>query len=165
MLRTRQAFGVALAAASLATPAAAEVLDAVYRGTLVCGDLPFASGMQREAIEVTIAGGTVRYRHVVRLSTATAEATAEQGSGTLSGHKLELKGSWKGAGREYQASYSGTFVRRSAVLKGTQTWAEGGKTRIAGAGLRSVWSQPRMEWDQGGCPPDDVVQAILTAMG
>ena len=114
--------------ASLATPAAAQVLDAVYRGTLVCGNLPFASGKMREAIEVTIAGGSVQFKHVVRLTTAAVEPTAEQGSGTLSGQKLELQGSWKGAGHEYQSSYSGTFVRRSAELKGTQTWSEGGKS-------------------------------------
>jgi len=29
---------------------------------------------------------------------------------------------------QYQAKYSGTFVRRSAKLKGTQTWTAGGKT-------------------------------------
>ena len=128
MLRTRQAIGVLMAAATLATPATAQVLDAVYRGTLLCGNLPFASGKLREAIEVTIVGGSVRYSHVVRLSTSAAEATREQGTGSLNGRKLELQGSWKGSGREYQAQYSGTFVRRSAVLNGTQTWTEGGQS-------------------------------------
>lgn len=130
MLRTRQTLGV-LAAAMMATtcvPAAAQVLDAVYRGTLVCGNLPFVSGKMREAIEVTIAAGAVRYSHVVRLSATAVEATREQGSGTLNGPQLELQGVWKGAGHEYQAQYSGTFVRRSAVLKGTQTWTEGGQS-------------------------------------
>ena len=56
------------------------------------------------------------------------EPVAEQGTGTLSGQNIDLQGSWKGGTREYEAKYSGTFVRRSAKLKGTQTWTEGGKT-------------------------------------
>ena len=35
---------------------------------------------------------------------------------------------WKGGSRTYEAKYGGTFVRRSAKLKGTQTWMDGGKT-------------------------------------
>ncbi len=130
MLRTRQALGVvaAITMAAPGTPATAQVLDAVYRGTLVCGNLPFVSGRMREAIEVTIAAGAVRYSHVVRLSSSSAQATPEVGTGSLSGQRLELHGAWKGSGHEYQAHYSGTFVRRSAVLKGTQTWTEGGKS-------------------------------------
>ena len=50
------ALAAALAAAASA-PAAAEVLDAVYRGTLMCDKLPFAKAKTREAIAVTIAGG------------------------------------------------------------------------------------------------------------
>jgi hypothetical protein len=51
------------------------------------------------------------------------------------------------------------------------TWAEGGAVRIISAGTGSAtaqrwrWSQPRMMWEEGGCPPDKVLQAILTAMG
>jgi len=37
----------------MAKPAAAEVLDATYRGTMVCDKLPFNSYKMREAIEVT----------------------------------------------------------------------------------------------------------------
>ena len=33
-----------------AVPAAAQVRDAVYRGTLVCDKLPFSAGKGREAI-------------------------------------------------------------------------------------------------------------------
>jgi len=125
---TRTRYAAAAMAVMLGVPASAQVLDAVYRGTLVCGKLPFAGGKQREAIEVTIAAGAVSYSHVVRLGNTDVEATPERGSGSLSGQKLELQGSWQGAGHAYQASYSGTFVRRSAKLKGTQTWAEGGAT-------------------------------------
>lgn len=129
MRRTRHlTAALAVMCAAAGAPAAAQVLDAVYRGTLVCGKLPFAGGKQREAIEVRIAAGAVSYSHVVRLSSSGAEATPEQGSGTLSGQRLELQGSWQGAGHAYQARYSGTFVRRSAKLTGTQTWTEGGNT-------------------------------------
>ena len=44
------------------------------------------------------------------------------------GQKLSLDGSWKGGNRKYEAKYSGSFVRRSAKLRGTQTWTDGGKT-------------------------------------
>jgi hypothetical protein len=51
---------VVLAAVTVtATPAAAEVLDATYRGTMVCDKLPFTSDKMREAIEVTIAGEVI----------------------------------------------------------------------------------------------------------
>jgi hypothetical protein len=131
MARTGQVVGMLAAAmmmAASATPAAAEVLDAVYRGTMVCEKLPFTSTKLREAIEVTIAGGAARYNHVVRLRDSAAEAVPEQGDGKVSGQGIELQGSWKGKGREYQAKYSGTFVRRSAQLKGTQSWTDGTKT-------------------------------------
>ena len=49
-------------------------------------------------------------------------------SSAVDGQGIELQGSWKGKGREYQAKYSGNFVRRSAHLKGTQSWTDGGKT-------------------------------------
>ena len=129
MVRAGIAIGVLAAAmvATAGTPAAAEVLDAVYRGTLVCDKLPFTNTKMREAIEVTISGGAARYSHVVRLRD-TAEATAEQGNGTVNGQDISLQGSWSGGNREYKASYSGTFVRRSARLRGTQTWTDGGRT-------------------------------------
>ncbi len=120
---------VVLAAVTvMATPAAAEVLDATYRGTMVCDKLPFTSDKMREAIEVTITGGAARYSHVVRLRNLAVEAAAEQGTGTIDGQKIDLQGTWNGGGREYAAKYSGSFVRRSASLKGMQTWTDGGKT-------------------------------------
>jgi len=113
--------------AATAMPVSAQVRDAVYRGTLVCDKLPFSAGKGREAIEVTITGDTVRYSHVVRLRDA-AEPVPEQGKGSLSGQDIELQGSWKSGNREYEAKYSGAFVRRHADLKGTQTWTDGGKS-------------------------------------
>ncbi len=117
---------LAIALAIAGTPASAQVRDAVYRGTMVCDKLPFSAGKSREAIEVTITGGAVRYTHVVRLR-STAEPTPENGTGTLSGNTINLQGSWKGGNRQYEAKYSGTFVRRHANLKGTQSWSDGGK--------------------------------------
>jgi hypothetical protein len=128
MTRTATAVGVIAVAISVAASSArAEVRDAVYRGTLVCDKLPFSAGKGREAIEVTIAGGTVRYSHVVRLRDV-AEAVPEQGKGSLNGQDIELQGSWKSGSRQYEAKYTGSFVRRHADLKGTQTWNDGGKT-------------------------------------
>ena len=61
-------------------PALAQVRDATYRGTMVCDKLPFSAGKSREAIVVTIAGGTVRYSRVVRLRAA-AEPVPRRGHG------------------------------------------------------------------------------------
>jgi hypothetical protein len=118
---------LALAFVTAGTPASAEVRDAVYRGTMVCDKLPFTVGNGREAIEVTISGNTVRYTHAVRLH-GTAAPTSEVGSGTLSGNDISLLGSWNDGARQYEAKYSGTFVRRHASLKGVQTWNDGNKT-------------------------------------
>lgn len=128
MVRTATAVCTIAAAISVSVPSAtAQIRDAVYRGTLVCDKLPFAPRRGREAIEVTIAGGTVRYSHVVRLRD-TAEAVPEQGKGSLNGQDIELQGSWKSGNHQYEAKYTGSFVRRHADLKGTQTWIDGGKT-------------------------------------
>ena len=130
MVRMGHAVLAAAMTTAMGTHATAEVLDATYRGTMVCDKLPFTGDKMREAIEVTIAGGTTRYRHVVRLRSGAVEAAAEQGSGTIDGQKIDLQGAWKSGSRSYEAKYSGSFVRRSAVLKGSQTWTDGGKTVI-----------------------------------
>jgi len=72
--------------------------------------------------------GGVQGLHRRSLRNLAVEAAAEQGSGAIDGQKIDLEGTWKGGGREYAAKYSGSFVRRSARLKGTQTWTDGGKT-------------------------------------
>ena len=128
MMRGRHAVLAAAMTIAMATPVAAQVLDATYRGTMICDKLPFTSDAMREAIEVTIAGGAGRYSHVVRLSKVAVEDAAEQGTVKLDGQSIALQGGWKGGGRSYEAKYSGNFVRRSAKLKGTQTWTDGGKT-------------------------------------
>ena len=129
MKRTESAIVMLAAAMAVMawTPAAAEVRDAVYRGTLVCDKLPFTEKGMREAIDVTISGSAASYSHVVRLRDA-PETAPENGAGKVDGQSINLEGSWKGSNREYQAKYSGTFVRRSALLKGTQTWNDDGKT-------------------------------------
>ena len=128
MVRVRHAVLAAAMMTAMAVPAAAQVLDATYRGTMICDKLPFTSDKMREAIEVTISDGTVRYSHVVRLTKVAVEAEAEQGTGALDGQKISLQGSWKGGNRMYEAKYGGSFVRRSAKLRGTQTWTDAGKT-------------------------------------
>ena len=130
MVRKGYAMGALAAVAMLSAmnkPAAAEVLDAVYRGTMVCDKLPFTKQQMRESIEVTISGGKASYKHVVRLADKPV-AAAEQGTGTVSGQAISLQGAWKDSGREYEAKYSGEFVRRSARLKGSQNWTADGKT-------------------------------------
>jgi len=124
----RGVFGLLIVASAVAgTPASAQVRDAVYRGTMVCDKLPFTVGNGREAIEVTISGSAARYTHAVRLHGAPAPIP-ETGTGALSGNEISLQGSWKSGNRQYEAKYSGTFVRRHASLKGVQTWNDGGKT-------------------------------------
>jgi hypothetical protein len=137
MVRIGLRIGVVAAAgiAIAATPASAQVRDAVYRGTMVCDKLPFSAGKIREAIEVTIGAGAVPYTHVVRLAHA-AEATPEKGTGTLSGQNVTLQGSWQGGNRKYEADYSRSFVRRHAFIKVKQAWSNGGKT-ISGASVPS----------------------------
>ena len=69
--------------------------------------------------------------------------------------------------------YRGTLANPQSLPQGhlEVTWAEGGAMRIIGGGKGSAatqhwtWSQPRATWEQGGCPPEQVLQAIFTAMG
>ena len=61
-------------------------------------------------------------------ATPRSKPLREQGTGTIDGQKIKLQGTWKSGSRQYEAKYSGSFVRRSAKLKGTQTWTDGGKT-------------------------------------
>jgi capsid protein len=117
----------ALAVTMLGAPARAQVRDAVYRGTLVCDKLPFFETAAREAIEVGIAGGAAKYTMVVRLRDQ-SETAQEAGAGKVDGQAISLQGEWTGKSDSYKASYSGTFVRRSAKLTGTQTWTHDGKT-------------------------------------
>ncbi len=103
-----------------------QVLDAVYRGTLVCAKLPFTEFGMREAIAVTISGGNASYTHVVRLRES-PEPGEEKGTAKVDGARITLEGNWKGDAGQYNANYSGSFVRRSAKLVGTQTWTHQGR--------------------------------------
>lgn len=68
--------------------------------------------------------------------------------------------------------YRGTMANPQPLARDTLevTWAEGGSLRIVTAESASMarepwsWSQPRLVWDQGGCPADKVLNAIMTAM-
>lgn len=113
---------------AVASAASAQVRDASYRGTLVCGKVPFIRSPARSAIEVSITGNSAKYTHAVIISGRAVIGT-ETGAGTVDGAKINLKGQWKGDQHEYSASYSGSFVRRSAKLSGVQTWTHGGKTQ------------------------------------
>ena len=99
MVRVKHAALAAAMMIAMGTPVAAQVLDATYRGTMICDKLPFTSDKMREAIEVTITGGTARYSHVVRLSKVAVEAATEQGTGKVNGQKIDLQGSWKSGSR------------------------------------------------------------------
>ncbi len=103
---------------------------------MVCDKLPFIHTNMREAIDVTIAGGAVRYTHVVRLRES-AEAKPEQGTGTLSGQDISLQGAWDGGARQYKASYSGSFVRRSASSKAPRPGPTAARPSPAPAPARS----------------------------
>ncbi len=65
--------------------------------------------------------------------------------------------------------YRGTMHNPQPLQDGQLevTWAEGGAVRIIGpaAPKRWRWSQPHATWEEGGCPPDVILQAIFTAMG
>lgn len=119
--------GAMAALSAVSVPATAQtkrqtkVLDAAYRGTMVCAKLPFTEFAMREAITVTLSGGSGTYIHVVRLKDK-PEPVEEKGAAKLDGARLSLEGTWKGDAGQYQANYSGSFVRRSAKLIGTQTW-------------------------------------------
>jgi hypothetical protein len=96
MVRIGLMIGVVAAAgiAIAATPASAQVRDAVYRGTMVCDKLPFSAGNIREAIEVTISKGAVQYTHVVRLQYGgwDAQRTKHHPARILAGRQSEIRG-------------------------------------------------------------------------
>lgn len=116
-----------IACAAFIAPAQAQVRDAIYRGTLVCGKLPFAEDPTRAAIEVKLAGNEGPYERPVHMPVRTKVVGKETGTAKVDGDKIALTGGWKGEKDSYEATYSGTFVRRSAKLTGTQSWTHEGK--------------------------------------
>jgi hypothetical protein len=82
--------------------------------------------------------------------------------------KIDLQGTWKSGRRAYEAKYSGSFERRSAKIKGTQTWTDGGKTVVrtcAGAIKRPLKPflprQKRAAEEHGSQPADTVAKVEI----
>jgi len=69
----------------------------------------------------------------------------------------------------HRRMYRGAMANPQSLSPGQleATWAEGGAVRIIGSAPqeRWRWSQSRATWEEGGCPPDPVFQAVLAAMG
>jgi hypothetical protein len=117
-----------VAGVMVAVPAQAQVRDAEYRGTLVCGRLPFAQDPSRTAITVKLTGSEGPYERPVHMPVRGKIAGQETGKVKVDGDKIAITGGWKGEKSSYEASYSGTFVRRSAKLTGQQSWTHEGKS-------------------------------------
>jgi hypothetical protein len=117
----------AAACVMFAAPAHAQVRDADYRGTLVCEKLEFAQDAQRAAIVVKIAGGQGTYERTV-YAARSKPAGKETGTAKVDGEKISLSGGWKDEKDSYEASYTGSFVRRRAKIAGTQKWTRDGKS-------------------------------------
>lgn len=129
MLKSIVFIGLAAAAgATLAMPVQAQVRDAEYRGTLVCGKLPFAQDPTRAAIVVKLAGNEGPYERPVHMPAHGKIAGQETGKAKVDGDKITITGGWKGEKSSYEASYGGAFVRRSAKITGTQNWTHEGKS-------------------------------------
>lgn len=129
MFKRVMSVGLAAAAgAMLAMPVQAQVRDAEYRGTLVCGKLPFAQDPTRAAIAVTLTGNEGPYERPVHMPARSKVIGQETGKVKVDGDKITLTGGWKGDKSSYEASYNGTFVRRSAKLTGEQNWTHEGKS-------------------------------------
>ena len=107
--------------------AQAQVRDAEYRGTLVCGKLPFAQDPARAAIVIKLSGNEGPYERPVYAGRSKPDGK-ESGTAKVDGDKIALTGGWKGDKDSYEASYAGSFVRRRAQLTGTQTWVHDGKS-------------------------------------
>ena len=117
----------AVAGTIMVGPAQAQVRDAEYLGTLICEKLPFAQDPSRAAIAVKLSGSEGPYDRVV-YGGRSKPAGKETGTVKVDGDKISLTGGWKGDKDSYEASYSGTFVRRSAKLTGTQKWTHDGQS-------------------------------------
>jgi len=127
-VKSARTFLLALMLACAASPTQAQVRDATYRGTLVCGKLPFAEDPVRAAIEVDLTGGIGTYNRPVHAPTRLIVAGTEAGTASVNNNKIYLAGGWKDDKNFYDAIYTGAFVRRSAKLTGTQIWTHDGKS-------------------------------------
>ena len=128
MFKAVTSVAVVMATGALLTmPATAQVRDADYRGTLVCGKLAFTQDT-RAAITVKIKGNEGAYERPVHIAAKSRVVGKESGTAKVDGDKITITGGWKGDNSSYDATYSGTFVRRSAQLTGTQNWTHDGKS-------------------------------------
>jgi hypothetical protein len=112
---------------AMTSTASAQVRDAIYRGALTCTKALFVKDAERAVMEVAITGTSAKYKRPVLIAGANA-AGVESGDGSVDGAAIKLTGNWKGDKASYDASYSGTFVRRGAKLTGDQKWIVDGKT-------------------------------------
>ena len=128
MTKRMGALWLTAACVVLAAPVQAQVRDADYRGTLVCGKLPFAQDPQRAAVLVKISGNEGPYERPVHMPIRGKIVGKETGTAKLDGSKITLTGGWKSEKDSYEASYTGTFVRRRAKITGTQKWTRDGKS-------------------------------------
>ena len=102
MVRTGYALGALAVVAMISAmnkPAAAEVLDAVYRGTMVCDKLPFTSRQMREAIEVTIAGGDGALQSRGTSCRQAGGRYRSKAPAPSAARTSRLQGAWKDSGR------------------------------------------------------------------
>jgi hypothetical protein len=82
---------------------------------------------------------------------------------------LENQSVLKDSDRNYRGPMDNPQTLRQGKLE--VTWVQGGALRIVDSNIglasshRWRWSQPRMVWEEGGCPSDNIVQAVLAAMG
>jgi hypothetical protein len=128
MIKRLMALGMLTAAGLIpAMPAQAQVRDAEYRGTLVCERLPFAQDPARTAIVIKLTGNEGPYERPVYAGRSKPDGK-ESGTAKVDGDKIALTGAWKGEKDSYEASYTGSFVRRRAKLAGTQKWVHDGQS-------------------------------------
>lgn len=82
----------------------------------------------RAAIRVKLTGSEGTYERPVHMPVRSGIVGQEVGKAKVDGDKIAITGGWRGEKSSYEASYSGTFVRRSAKLSGQQSWMHEGKS-------------------------------------
>jgi hypothetical protein len=124
MPRKLVTIGLAFSAFILASGlAAADSLDGMYRGTIVCEKLQTSQFMLRAPLDIMITGKTaVAARPIFNLK-GTLVVGSEIATGTVADDgTITLSSNWKGGGSSYQGSYGGTLKGKGSTLTGTQAW-------------------------------------------
>lgn len=119
-------------------PAAADGLDGIYRGTLVCDKLNTTQFMLRAPFDVIVTGKNVIAARPVFNLNGTFVIGSEIATGTVTDDgTIKLSSNWKAGGSSYQGSYGGVLTEKSGTLTGTQAWTmpEGQQTRDCTAAL------------------------------